>query len=201
MSQLSLGVVSAGTKRRFAVVALPVTTAAAAAAPAPTPPFALLAFAEGAAFLAGLRLAKSVFFWRARIVILVWHRMFSDGLLRELLHAFTRLTATTTATAPSPTSSATFAFTDFNALLAFHFRCGGLLDGNVREFFFNFLDGRELRLLRSEIARGFRRVHLLAAIDHVRLLPCHGGISRDGDRYTEALLQGAQMRTLVVEHI
>jgi hypothetical protein len=51
----------AGTNRRLAAVALPIATAATATAPASTPPFAMFAFAECAAFLAGLRLAKSVF--------------------------------------------------------------------------------------------------------------------------------------------
>ena len=87
-------------------------------------------------------------------------------------------------------------------MLAFHFLYGGLIGVSFHEFFFNFGDGHELRLLRSKIARGFRRVHLLAAVDHIGLLPCYSGISRHGDCcYAEALLQGAQMRTLVVEHI
>ena len=135
-------------------------------------------------------------------MILVCDGMLSHGLLRELLN-LARLTATTAAAAArSPAaSSAALAFTAFDALLAFHFLYGGLIGVSFHEFFFNFGDGHELRLLRSKIARGFRRVHLLAAVDHIGLLPCYSGISRHGDCYAEALLQGAQMRTLVVEHI
>src|SRR5262245_44024900 len=127
--------------------------------------------------------------------------MLSHGLLRELPNLARLTTATAAAAAaPSPASSAALAFTAFNAVLAFHLY-GGLIGVSFHEFFFNFGDGHELRLLRSKIARGFRRVHLLAAVDHIGLLPCYSGISRHGDCYTEALLQGAQMRTLVVEHI
>src|SRR5215510_5980550 len=129
--------------------------------------------------------------------------MLNHGLLRELLD-LARLTATTAAAAaaPSPASSAALAFKIFDAILAFRFLCGGLLGFSFRELFFlNFLDGRELRLSRSKIARGFRRMHLLAAVDHVRLLSCYGGISRDGDCYAETFLQVAKMRALVIEHI
>src|SRR5262245_45422553 len=161
----------------------------------------MLAFAE-CAFLTGLRLAKSVFLGGARIVTLVCNGMLCHGLLRDLLD-LARLTATTAATAaaPSPASSAALAFNAFDAVLAFHFLCGGLIDFSKLFFLNFFLAGRELRLLRSKIARRFRRMHLLAAVDHVRLLPCYGGISRDGDRYAETFLQVAQMRALVIEHV
>src|SRR5215510_4956336 len=127
--------------------------------------------------------------------------MLNHGLLRDLLD-LARLTATTAAAAaaPSPASSAALAFNAFDAVLAFRFLCGGLIDFR-KLFFLNFLAGGELWLLRSKIARRFRRMHLLAAVDHVRLLPCYGGISRDGDRYAETFLQVAQMRALVIEHI
>jgi hypothetical protein len=58
--QFRLRSVFAGTNRWLAAVALPIATAATATAPASTPPFAMLAFTECAAFLTGLRLAKSV---------------------------------------------------------------------------------------------------------------------------------------------
>jgi hypothetical protein len=61
MLQFRFRSVFAGTNRRLAAVALPVATATTAPAPASTPPLAMLAFTESAAFLAGLRLAKSVF--------------------------------------------------------------------------------------------------------------------------------------------
>src|SRR5262245_52210961 len=127
--------------------------------------------------------------------------MLSHGLLRELLD-LARLTATTAAAAPSPASSAALAFESFDAILAFRSLCGGLLGFSFRKLFFlNFLDGRELRLSRSKIARGFRRMHLLAAVDHVRLLSCYGGISRDGDCYAETFLQVSKMGAVVFEHI
>jgi hypothetical protein len=59
--QFRFWTVFAGTNRRLVAVALPVATATAAAAPTSTSHFAMLAFAECAAFLARLRLAKSVF--------------------------------------------------------------------------------------------------------------------------------------------
>src|SRR5262245_54612769 len=101
--------------------------------------------------------------------------MLSHDLLRGLLD-LARLTATTAAAAaaPSPASSAALAFSAFGAVPAFHFLCGGLIDFR-KLFFLSFREGRELRLLRRKIARGFRRMHLLAAVDHVGLLPCYGG--------------------------
>jgi hypothetical protein len=135
-------------------------------------------------------------------VIVVYNGMLSHGLLRDLLD-LAWLTATTAAAAaaPSPASSAALAFNAFDAVLAFHFLYGRLIGVSFHGFFFNFGDGGELRLLRGKIARGFRRVHLLAAVDHIRLLPCYSGISRHGDRYAETFLQVAQMRALVIEHI
>jgi hypothetical protein len=59
--QFGLRSVFAGTNHRLAAVALPIATAATATAPASTPPFAMLAFTECAAFLTGLRLTKTVF--------------------------------------------------------------------------------------------------------------------------------------------
>jgi hypothetical protein len=99
-------------------------------------------------------------------VILVVHRVLRHRLLRELLGCLALL-PTTAAAAPSPAP----ATTAFGARLAFHFRRFGL--DFLEFFFFNFLNRRELWLLGSKIARGFRRVHLLAAVDHIRLLPCY----------------------------
>ena len=134
-------------------------------------------------------------------MILVVHRVLRHRLLRELLGCLALLPTkvAAAAAAPSPAPATTFAFTAFGARLAFHFRRSGL--DFLEFFFFNFLNRRELWLLGSKIARSFRRVHLLAAVDHIRLLPCYSGVGRHGDRYAEALLQSAQMRTLMIEHL
>src|SRR5262249_20195076 len=159
-----------------------------AAPPSAPPAFSVLTATRLSAFMMGLRLALC-FFFRAAIMIRMCDSVLGRGLLS--LHFLTRVTATAapTASAPSP-APATAAF----ALIACAVQVAAFRLSQFRRlsrftcfhwlfnFFFRFPQrGHKRSLLRSKDARGFRRMHLLATIDHIGLLPCHGGIGRYGD--------------------
>ena len=163
-------------------IALPVAAATTAAAPPATPSFAQLALIL-CTFLTRLRLAEAVFFLgRSTVMVFVCDRVFWRRLVREILpvlHVVTRLAAATpaTAAASSPAPAAAFAFAALHAFDALLYLCFGYAKLGFLEmlvdfdhFVLDFLDWRQLRLLGGEVTRGFRRVHLFTAVDHIRLL-------------------------------
>ena len=126
MMQLRLRTIFVRTERCLAI-ALPVATAAAATAPSSTPSVARLALARNT-FRAWLRLAKSVFFGRAAIMVMR-DGVFGRRVVREalcVLCVFTRFAAAATASTTAPASASaraiafsTFAFAAFDSLFGF----------------------------------------------------------------------------------
>jgi hypothetical protein len=121
-------------------------------------------------------LIEAFFLGRARIVILMRDRVLGNGVVRECLHGFTRLSSTAASAAapattpPAPSTSVTFA--TLGTLLAFRFgyrREFGFFGRftNFGYFFFGVFDRRQLRLLGGKAARCFRRVHLLTAVNYI----------------------------------
>src|SRR5581483_436296 len=199
----------------IAVAAAPIAPAAAAAAPAPMP---MLAAAFAGALhrrtRLALRLAAEIFFGCAAVVVFVGDGMLGHGVVRELLALAigTRLAAAATAAAAAPAPPAMSAV----AMLALRRSLGRGRRRLFRgiEFGFRRLLGRRGLVVldglldRLRAARGFGerscrldRMHLLAAVDDVGLLAGDGGVGRDGERHLEALLEGAKVRALVVEHV
>src|SRR6185295_5839403 len=109
------------------------------------------------------------------------HRVLCEALC--VLNVFTWLAATAAASATASTSppTAAFAFATF-AFAALAFAAIDSLFGfdgdfgflemfvDLNRFLLHLFDRRQLRLLGGEVACGFRRVHLFAAVDHIRLL-------------------------------
>lgn len=131
-------------------------------------------------------------------MILMRDCVLRDSVMGEsLLCTLARLAATATAATPASASASpsTFALV-FDTRFAFCFGGGKLRLVGIRvssgDFFFGVLGWlARLGLLRGKAARRLRRMHLLAAVDHIRLLAGNRGVSRNGDYDAEALLQRA----------
>ena len=216
-------------KRRFYIASLPVTAATAAAAPPPPAAFAMLGgFARLRRWRAHLvRLGgKASVVGAAAVVILVRDGVLGHRIMRER-GCFARLAATptpTTASAPPPATTvalgawtmvpvaamrllglrlARCCFEMFGFVVGFRLGFDRLLARFVLDdFVVLFLDWPgQFRLHRGDRLGGFRRMHLLAAIDDERLLAGDGRIGRHRDGDAEAFFQRAQVRALVIEHI
>src|SRR5690242_20585410 len=169
--QFRFGPVIARAERRLAI-ALPVAAATPTSAPPPPASFARL-LARRAAFMARLRRTEAILFRGAGIVVLVRDGMLGDGVIGEgLLHVLTRFAAAppaaTAAAAPSPSRTFAIGFDGHFIVRSREFRFFGLFAG-FSDPFVDFLGRRrdQLRLLGGKVARGLRRVHLFAAIDHI----------------------------------
>src|SRR4029077_482464 len=154
--------------------------AAAATATSSTPSLTRFAFTR-CAFLARLRLTEPLFFEGSAIVVFMGDCVLGHSVVREVLcvlHVFTRLAtaaaASATTPAPAPTTAFAFAplaFARFDPLFGFGWEFGFLETFvDLNRIVFHFLDGRQLRVLGGEAACGFGGVHLLTAVDHIRLL-------------------------------
>lgn len=126
-------------------------------------------------------MAEAVFFGRSAVMVFMRDGVFGHRVRREalcVLYVFTRFAAAAAAaaTAPTPTPTAAFAFATFafaaiDRLFGFDGDFGFLeMFVDLYRFLRQFFDGRQLRLLGGEVACGFRRVYLFAAVDHIRLL-------------------------------
>jgi hypothetical protein len=186
------------TERRLAI-ALPVAPAAAATATSSTPSLTRFAFTR-CAFLARLRLTEPLFFEGSAIVVFMRDCVLGHSVVREVLcvlHVFTRLATTAAASAttpaPAPTTAfafATFAFAGFDPLFGFGWEFGFLETFvDLNRIVFHFLDGRQLRVLGGEAACGFGGVHLLTAVDHIRLLAGDRRVGRHRNGDAEPLLK------------
>ena len=147
-------------------------------------------------------------------MVFVRDRMLRNSVMRERWRAFARFAtaASAAATAPPPPPWTTFSLAiatwrflirrlrrrdSFLCVLAF-LRLDDVFLGHVG-YEIVFLDSGERHRLGGRNAfRGFDRVDLFAAIDHVRLLAGHSWIGRDRERDAEAFFERPQVGAFVV---
>ena len=115
-----------------------------------------------------LRLTGALFFGRACVVVVpVRNGVLGNGVACEGLRGLARFSAAASAAAPPAPAPPS----PLGPCLSLHLGRGKiLLLGMIisfNNFIFDFFDRRELRLLGGKASRGFRRVHLFAAVDHV----------------------------------